>query len=154
MPYRLEFDPGQRLFLGFSWGRLLEEEILNAFEHAAAVAPQDLNSDELILTHAKMDSSAIDVGGLQRLRDAELRLFGDPHQSAADPAKSAVYCSNSLVGLVLRLYGAMLEQDDQYAVELRFFNDLSAALAWLERDSPAFEQWLRDQADHIMGGLD
>ena len=153
MPYRLDFDSEQLLFLGYSWGRLTEQEMLAAFEHAAATAPQHLESDELILTHANMDSSAIDMPVLQRLRDAEMRLFGNKDAGNARPARSAIYCSNAMVNPMLRLYGALLDHEEGYGVELRVFDQLPAALAWLGRDDPSFEARLRRQAEEIMGGL-
>ncbi len=130
MPIEFNLDRDAGLLIWEMHGRLLPEEVLRAIGAAGSHPDFDPSFDELIVFGPTILLNAFDTETLKATQAKIKASYGD---ATVRNVRSAVVCPSAQAALVTRLWRALALADDGVGLDIKIFDDVAAARAWLGR---------------------
>jgi len=128
MPVHFKIDREARLLCWEMDGRILPGEVLIAIGNAGRDPDFDPTFDELIVFGPATQLNAFDARTLQETQVKIKASYGD---ASVRNVRSAVVCASEHAALVTKLWRALALADDNIGLDIRIFDEVAAARAWL-----------------------
>jgi len=133
MTVRFKIDCDARLLFWEMDGRISPGEVLIAIGEVGRHPDFDPTFDELIVFGPTTQLNAFDARTLQETQTKIKASYGD---ATIRNVRSAVVCASEHASLVTKLWRALAQADDTIGLDIRIFDDVSSARAWLGNTGP------------------
>lgn len=126
------------LIVGFQSGRADGTDMSAAIKKVVSDPDFNWNMDRIFLIDEKTDMSQLDLDRLRTIKDEVKRAyFGDrePDPSEFPLYRVAVVCPQRGNAAMVKLYGTIWDTEQAPISDMKLFDRVSEALAWLGKDS-------------------
>ncbi len=154
MSYVLRLAMDRTLIVGFMWGHVDPDVMLDGIRNPGFDPSDAAALDTLILVDPEVSLSDLtpQAGRKIALADKET-YFPESDDLRHLPVKLAVVCPNPVSLVTMRLLFGMTDQIADYDEDRKTFDNLEAALTWLDRPEPDRGVQLIDEARRMTGAF-
>ena len=133
MSVRYKIDREARLLCWDMDGRISPGEVLIAIGKVGRDPDFDPTFDELIVFGPATQLNAFNT---RTLKESQIKLKASYGDATVRNVRSAVVCATEHAALVTKLWRALALADDSIGLDIKIFEDIAAARAWLSDAEP------------------
>lgn len=149
MGYALRLAPDRSLVVGFMWGTVRSQDMIDEIRNPGFEPSLATNLDTLILLDPMAQLSELTPQAGMEIARADRETYYIQRIRAA-PVKLAVVCTNPHSLVTMRLIFGMTDQIADYEEERATFESLDEALKWLDRMEGHLPEQLQKMSQEIM----